>query len=532
MHPGMTNLELAAKVLELAYSFGVREFCVGAGFRNSPFLRVLGENQSLSTFSFFDERSAAFFAYGQAKRKNRPVAVITTSGTAVAELLPAVIEAFYSAVPLLLITADRPRRFRGTGAPQSIEQPGLFGVYVEASLDLSSDLPLPPIHWSAKQSLHLNVCFDEPLLTGQVPSLRLTSIDPLRAVRDEAAERASRAIENFLENAGKPLLIMGALQGEDRTAVRDFALRLGAAVYAEPLSGLREEPALDSIRFISGERILGRGDFDAVLRIGGVPALRFWRDLEQTSTPVLSVSPSPFAGLSRGSHLTASIKDAIDNTTVRRSAAGDKMIDEDRRMHRAISNALDQEPDAELSLLRSLSSAIPRESFIFLGNSLPVREWDLVASRDHRAFDLGANRGANGIDGELSTFLGMARRGQNWAILGDLTTLYDLSAPWIIAELDPAADLRILIINNGGGQIFARVPGLEGVDRAIRSRLFQTEHTVRFRGWAEMWGLHYERWTTIGDVASLPSRAVIEIVPDAPASQRLWSKLDQLWSNP
>ena len=530
MHPGMTNLELAAKVLELAYSFGVRDFCVGAGFRNSPFLRVLGENQSLSTFSFFDERSAAFFAYGQAKRKNRPVAVITTSGTAVAELLPAVIESFYSAVPLLLITADRPRRFRGTGAPQSIEQPGLFGVYVEASLDLSSDLPLPAIDWSAKRPLHLNVCFDEPLLAGDVPSLRLvpkSSSPP----RDDTVEGASRAVENFLEQARKPLLIIGALQGEDREAVRDFALRLGAAVYAEPLSGLREDPLLDPIRLISGERILMRGDFDAVVRVGGVPALRFWRDLEQTSTPVLSVSPTPFAGLSRGIHLKAGIKETIDHTKVHRRAVDERLIEKDRTMHAAISVALEREPTAELSLLRSLSAAIPRGSFLFLGNSLPIREWDLVATREDRAFDLGANRGANGIDGELSTFLGMARPGQNWAVLGDLTTLYDLSAPWILPELESGAEVRITIINNGGGQIFSRVPGLDKVDRAVRSRLFETEHALRFRGWAEMWKLHYEAWTTVGNFALPPSPAVIEILPDAPATRRVWNDLDQLWSD-
>lgn len=201
-------------------------------------------------------------------------------------------------------------------------------------------------------------------------------------------------------------------------------------------------------------------------------------------------------------------------------------------MHSAISAALDREPAAELSLLRTLSSAIPRHSFVFLGNSLPVREWDLVASREDRAFHLGANRGANGIDGELSTFLGMAGRGpSNWALLGDLTTLYDLSAPWIVPQLESDTELRIAVINNGGGQIFSRVPGLEKVDPAIRSRLFQTEHTVRFRGWAEMWNLHYETWTTIGDPALLPSPAVIEILPDAPASARLWKALDEIWSD-
>jgi 2-succinyl-5-enolpyruvyl-6-hydroxy-3-cyclohexene-1-carboxylate synthase len=117
-------------------------------------LALLGESDR-RLFSFFDERSAAFFAIGRSKLHGAPVAVVTTSGTAVAELLPATIEAYYSGIPLILITADRPARFRGTGAPQSIEQVGIFGPYASTSLET----------WSRNAPLHLNVEFDEPLLS-------------------------------------------------------------------------------------------------------------------------------------------------------------------------------------------------------------------------------------------------------------------------------------------------------------------------------------------------------------------------------
>ena len=132
---------------------GVEEFCVCAGSRNSPLLYVLGSSDA-RLFSFVDERSAAFFALGRIKQHARPCAVVTTSGTAAAELLPAAIEAHYSGLPLILISADRPGRFRGTGAPQSIEQVGIFGVYAETSLSM----------WSGMRPLHLNIEFDEPLL--------------------------------------------------------------------------------------------------------------------------------------------------------------------------------------------------------------------------------------------------------------------------------------------------------------------------------------------------------------------------------
>ena len=149
----MGNVELARRLIDSLREAGVRDFCVCAGSRNSPLLAVLGESD-LRLFSFIDERSAAFFALGRVKLHGAPVAVVTTSGTAVAEMLPAAIEAYYSGLPLVLVSADRPARFRGTGAPQSIEQVGIFGNYVNTSLKA----------WSRSRPLHLNIEFDEPLL--------------------------------------------------------------------------------------------------------------------------------------------------------------------------------------------------------------------------------------------------------------------------------------------------------------------------------------------------------------------------------
>ena len=153
----MTNIERARQLVEQVRSLGTSDFCTCAGSRNSPFLAVLGNpatRQPGNLFSFVDERSAAFFALGRIKQHGNPVAVVTTSGTAVAELLPAVIEAHYSALPLILITADRPARYLGSGAPQAIEQISIFGSYAATSLD----------GWNRARPLHLNIEFDEPLI--------------------------------------------------------------------------------------------------------------------------------------------------------------------------------------------------------------------------------------------------------------------------------------------------------------------------------------------------------------------------------
>ncbi len=146
----MDSVEIAARVIAEVRAAGVREFCVCAGSRNAPLLAVLGASDA-RLYSFVDERSAAFFALGRIKLHGAPVAVVTTSGTAVSEMLPAAVEAYYSGLPLVLISADRPARFRGTGAPQSIEQVGIFGVYAETLLE----------SWSQMRPLHLNVELEE-----------------------------------------------------------------------------------------------------------------------------------------------------------------------------------------------------------------------------------------------------------------------------------------------------------------------------------------------------------------------------------
>ena len=146
----MTNIERARRLVERVRAAGVEDFCVCAGSRNSPLIVALADAQALS---FVEERSAAFFALGRVKQ-GRMTAVVTTSGTAVAELLPAAIEAHYSALPLVLITADRPARYHGTGAPQAIEQAGIFGPYAATSID----------DWTRTTPLHINIEFDEPLI--------------------------------------------------------------------------------------------------------------------------------------------------------------------------------------------------------------------------------------------------------------------------------------------------------------------------------------------------------------------------------
>jgi len=300
------------------------------------------------------------------------------------------------------------------------------------------------------------------------------------------------------------LVLIGGLRASRRDAVRDFVLELGAPVYAEPLSGLREDEALRDLLVLNERSLTGTGGADAlvrpaarergprraggrgrpplppfrrVLRIGDVPTLRFWRDLDEKyrDVEVVHVTDLPFAGLPRGE---------IVRDFPAATAGAPFDFAADRREHERIEAILDAEPQSEQAIFREISRTLPLRSRIYLGNSLPIREWDLAATRENRGYEIGANRGANGIDGQLSTFFGWCRPGaHNVAIVGDLTAIYDLNAPWIAPQLD--AEARVIIINNAGGRIFERVASLRQLDK----RLILNEHAIRFEGWASMFGI-------------------------------------------
>jgi len=512
----------AADLVRSLATAGVAEFCVCPGGRNAPLAIVLERARGITTRAFFDERAAAFFALGRARATGAPVAVVTTSGTAAAELLPAAVEAYYGGVPLVLVTADRPPRDRGTGSPQAIEQLDLFGIYAPTIFDGASDADrLNVSEWTGQSPIHVNVCFDEPLTEGEPPILELAP-----GTRPRPAPVADpRAVLALLRGARRPLVVVGPLDPADREGVRAFLERLQAPVYAEAASGLREDAVLAHRRLESGERVLRSAAFDAVLRIGGVPTLRLWRDLQERlrDIPVCSVHRTPFPGLARGTHVQAAAGPLLAAL-----APGDMHVDtewrdallaRDRRRRSALDALWGAHPRAEPALVRALSERVPAGSLVYLGNSLPIREWDLAAVRAGRDWTVGVNRGANGIDGQLSTFLGMCGPDrEHWALVGDLTALYDLGAPWALASL-VTGPIRLVVVNNGGGQIFRRLfPYPE----------LRNEHAHGFAPWAALWGLEYARWDTIPADATLPDRVVIELVPDAEATDRFWRAYDAL----
>lgn len=534
------NIALAKKIIIELYQQGVREFCLCAGARNSPLVVLLSGFSKAKIYHFFEERSAAFFALGRIQQTGNPVAVVTTSGTAVAELLPATVEAYYSGWPLVLVTADRPRSYRGTGAPQSIEQAGIFGVYVDTCLDIEScDEELNFNWWTRKRALQVNVCFAEPLLDGHVATDPIfqdwvSSVELLDSLQNCSASVAAVQLQppqmRYLKN---PLVIAGNLSTAEKDIVVEYIKKWKLPVYAESLSNLRGVKEIESFLLKGGEKtvssLVQRGLCQSILRVGGVPTLRLWRDLEEklNHIPVYSVGTVEFSGLSRSSFCWSGLNNLqflqpkISNEV--HSVWWAQIQNIDAKFYEKISEILWGLPKSEAAFIKAFAEWTQRES-IYLGNSLPIREWDLSAETHWQYQQIYGHRGANGIDGQLSGFLGTCQnQTRNWCLLGDLTTLYDLAAPWAISQIAECS-VNLVIVNNSGGQIFQPMFGHPG---------FINAHQLQFSYWAKMWNAHYELVTDADQLKSVIERSqngfqVIELRPDSEQSSTFWKAYKDL----
>jgi 2-succinyl-5-enolpyruvyl-6-hydroxy-3-cyclohexene-1-carboxylate synthase len=512
------NISLARKVLESLAQCGVQDILLCAGARNSPLVVLLEKSSGFRLWSFFEERSAGFFALGKSQGTQKPVAVMTTSGTAVAELLPVAVEATYTGTPLIFVTADRPRNYRGTGAPQSIDQVGIFSGYVETCVDIAhTNEELNLSMWSRSAPLHLNICFDEPLIDEDVPVVDFSRIEV-------ANHEVPPLIQTQERHPNQPLVIAGPLTPVEVSKVVPHLERLGAPIYAESLSNLRNQKSLQSLLLQSGEslvrQIFSQGLCQSVVRVGGVPTLRFWRDLEEKfkSVPVHSIARTEFTGLSRPvQHLTGFHQFHLIKTQWKQDPRS-QIFHLDRQKKEKLQVLLGKYPQSEVALLAHLSSRMA-PGFHYLGNSLPVREWDLVGASVGSSLRLAGNRGANGIDGQISSFLGGSSScEENWCLIGDLTALYDLSALWVTPQLDQSK-LRLVVINNQGGQIFKPL---------FNREIFLNRHQIEFSKWAAMWNWQYERWSEVPEQLVLPDRLIIELVPDSVQSESFWQEYKNL----
>lgn len=527
---GNANARVVAQLLAELDALGVTEYCVAAGARNAPLLAVIlgrADARDLTVRHFFEERCASFFALGRAMETRKPVAVITTSGTAVAELYPAVMEAHYQGVPLVVVTADRPSSYRGSGAPQAVEQSGFFASYVARTVELEDRADGVFVHAESISArpgpVHFNVCLEEDLIAN-LPEASPAA--PPMPPPDAQSLLATQDWAEFWAAQGSLAVVAAGIHPDDVPAAVEFLAALQAPIIAEATSNLLGEPRLKPFLVPAGERVLKQLNPQRVLRLGAVPSWRWWRDLEdRREVQVLNVSRAPFRGLARTEHVAL-----VPWETLSLPVPAQPENPVHPPPAPAVDGFLESLPLSEPAWMRHLAGCIAPGATVFLGNSLPIREWNLAVPALPTGCRTWANRGANGIDGLVSTWLGVAAdAAESWLIIGDLSTLYDLSAPWILAQLPPAKR-RLVIINNGGGRIFSRVAWLKNAGPEAR-KVMENSHTLSFAPWAQMWGMDYRLIQSLDDLATAQGAAdsgactVWEVRPDAEQTAEFWKQL-------
>jgi len=515
--------ETSVDVVNRCLRAGVAEFVICAGARNAALIEALARAENagcVRLWRHFEERSAGFFALGRTMETGLPCAVVTTSGTAAAELLPSVIEAFYQNRPLVALTADRPAAFRGTGAPQAIVQPGIFGGHA-----FQGD----PSEWDGKGPIHLNVEFDESFEPGDegFSEEAVGTFTPAK-VRLDVAALARWLREDLYQGF---VVMIGGLEPDEREEVFHFCRDFGAPIVAEATSGLRE--ALHGLAIHDADRVLKARPPGKILRLGEVPSGRFWRDLENLpDVTVWSICRNGLPGLARESQVTRGAVDRVIRALGDVEPAGDALdllVGASARAAR-IEEMLETYPDSEPALIRALSHFACIGGGVFLGNSLPIREWNLFAQWARPIPSVRANRGANGIDGQISSWLGWsADVSDTWALVGDLTALYDLAAPFVMDQL-VSEGRTLAVINNRGGGIFERLPRLKSMSPSA-AECMTNPHRADLSGFAALWGMRHLQVRTADDFDAFdPSGkpTLLEILPDPEQSTRFWADWDRM----
>jgi 2-succinyl-5-enolpyruvyl-6-hydroxy-3-cyclohexene-1-carboxylate synthase len=461
-------------------SFGLRDACVSPGSRSTPIALALARKESVRVHVHLDERSSAFFALGLAKASGVPTAVVTTSGTASANLFPAIVEASMSRVPLIALTADRPPELRGVGANQTIDQIGLFGEYAR----WFSDAQVPAEGSDAGRSwymlgvdayreacragpVHVNLPFREPLVPsgesvdlGEEFALGLAGIGLGEGELPEDDQVAEFA--DVVTGGGNGLVYVGGLRVSGHWFV-DLGDRLGWPVIAEPTSGCRIPGTLGA-----GQHLLADADFadahapELFLQIGAAPTSRPALEAVRTARRLIIVDPDELvADPNRRAekrftvHAGNLVDRALDAITP--SSGGSwlsRWLEADRRATDAVDALLDSwDEPFEGRIARDLAASVPDGSALVVGSSMPVRDLDAYM-RPRAGVRVIANRGASGIDGFVSTALGVAATAvPTTALCGDLTLLHDVGS--LLWSVKRGYDCVFVVPNNDGGAIFS-----------------------------------------------------------------------------
>lgn len=487
------------------------------GSRSTPLVLALAAKEELEVVDVIDERSAAFFALGHARASGRPAVVVATSGTAPAHWYPALIEASESGIPLLLLSADRPSELMHCGAPQTIDQLGLFGRHVRFFADLGD--PTDSVAWLRHVErtvtvaldratgpdpgpVHLDVRARKPLETSQprdatdrmaerIASALVAFVRPERAslrIAQRTVEVAPHELDRValrLARAERPLVLVGPLSPHERTdGIVRLAARLGAPIACEwgsQLRGRQDVLAMLDLLLEVGCPI----DPDLLIQVGGTPTASVYerfvtrRDGAPLPRVMIGSRLADAQGTAEEVLLGAPhrVADALASRVPEREPSrwASSLKDLDRRALAAVTATTEGLTEGEV--VRLAIASLPAGSALLLGNSLPIRLADRHA-RHAPGLTVVVQRGVNGIDGLIAGAVGTAhaQKTRTLAILGDVTALHDVGSLALVKKLGPR--VQVLVLDNQGGRIFEQLPVGKREDLAAAMPHFVTEHGV------------------------------------------------------
>ena len=504
-----SSTQLARNLIRQLIQNNVTDVVLSPGSRNAPLSIALyeAEQRGLITLHVrIDERTAGFFALGIAKASRRPVAVVCTSGTAVANYHPALLEARHSQIPLLVITADRPARLRQTGANQTTLQAGIFGnatTYADDISDPGVDLTSAFLGLQSGP-VHLNVQFDEPLLPDDENDwLSGTNVRPFIAT-----EENNDAELTITDRRG--VIVVGHDRGDFTVdEVSKFAQEVGWPLIAEDPLSFPQSIAHASL-FLASQKICQILCPAAVIVIGRTTLSRSTNTLVKSAGREIVIDPRI---------VTVDVRRSADQLfqtlpKITKSIAGDSdWISFWSSYGQKTADLLDVLPQwSEANIARNLAQVLPFHTTLFISSSRPIRDLEGFAT-PRAGIETFANRGLAGIDGNISTALGIAsQRTQSIAVLGDLAFLHDITG--LIGAID--TNLRILVINNDGGGIFSTLP--QG-DTVGFEKIFGTPHGLDPAAIAQSMGIKTTTVTSIDQLVhemSLPISGLSIVVANVP----------------
>lgn len=560
------STQWGALVIDTLATAGVDTVVISPGSRSTPLVVAAHEHPAIETVSIIDERSASYFAVGRAKRTRDPVALVCTSGTAGANMHPAVIEADRSRTPLIVCTADRPADLQTVGANQTIDQRDLFGDAVRwapvlpaardesRSMDAVRVTTSQAVHRSTHPHpgpVHLNVRFRKPLSPAEPTGHDVDQSDQLTSVastpgRVSPAVSAVESVRERLERADRPLIVAGPLPVGAANPVRTFAGHNDIPLLADPLSGIRfggdvDAPVLGGFDAFLDTAVTTewpRPDF--VLRFGARPtsvAVRAYlepmstddvlvdpvgayRDPGFSATEIIAASPGPMIAELGASALSLNPDPEWS----------ERLMETERRYWEFVTgNQSDLPPEGRIAF-RTITDAPPGAT-VFVSNSMPIRDVDRFGRPTDRPLTVLGNRGASGIDGIPSSALGAASATDDPAILltGDLACYHDMNGLLTITRSD--VDVTIVVINNDGGGIFNKLPIAE-VEPPFTDH-FRTPHGIDFSSVAALYDLPYigTTPTEFGDVYPDQCRSdtscLIEVTVDGAANHQARDSFQQ-----